>query len=82
MVGEHPDRLQLRVVEQVRLVEHQDGGAAAFGLLGGQSVGGLGNEGGVVYQGVPAEGGDDLVVNAADPDGRVGQIDHRVTGIV
>jgi hypothetical protein len=31
-------------------------------------------------QGLPAERGDDLVVDAADPDGGVGEIDDRVSG--
>ena len=42
MVGEHPDRFQLVVVEQVGFVDDQDGGAAAFGLFAGEGVGGLG----------------------------------------
>ena len=58
LVGEHPDGFQLVVVEQVGLVEDQDGGAAAFGVFGGQRVAGLGDQGGVVG-GVAAEGGDD-----------------------
>jgi hypothetical protein len=61
----------LGVVEQVGLVDDQDGGAAAFGLFDGQGVGGLGGEGGVVDEGLPAQGLDDLVVDAADPDGGV-----------
>ena len=42
MVGEHPDGFHLGVVEQVGLVDDQDGGAAAFGVFSGQGVGGLG----------------------------------------
>ena len=45
---EHPDRFELLVVEQVGLVDDHDGGAAAFGVFGGQRVGGLGGEGGGV----------------------------------
>jgi hypothetical protein len=70
----------LGVVEEVGFVDDEDGGAAAFGLFGGEGVGGLGDEGGVVDQGLPAEGGDDLVVDAADSDGGVGQVDDGVAG--
>ena len=45
-----PDRLELGVVEQVGLVDDQDGGAAAFGLLDGERVDGLRDQGGVVDQ--------------------------------
>ena len=38
------------MVEQVGLVDDQDGGAAAFGLLDGEGVDGLRDEGGVVGQ--------------------------------
>jgi DNA-binding Xre family transcriptional regulator len=41
VVGEHPDGLELVVVEQVRLVDDEHGGAAAFAVLGGQQAGGL-----------------------------------------
>ena len=78
MVGQHPDRLQLLVVEQVGFVDHEDGGAAAFGLLDRERVDGLRDEGGVVGQRSVPEGGDDLVVDAADPDRRVGQVDDGV----
>ena len=50
MVGEHADRLELGVVEQVGFVDHQDGGAAAFGLFDGERVDGLRDQGGVVGQ--------------------------------
>ena len=71
MVGQHPDRLELGVVEQVGLVDDQDGGAAAFGLLDRERVDGLRDEGGVVGERAVPEGGDDLVVDAADADGGV-----------
>ena len=51
VVGEHADRFELGVVEQVGFVDDEDGGAAAFGVLGGEGVGGLGDQGGVVGQG-------------------------------
>ena len=57
MVGEHPDRLELLVVEQVGLVDHDDGGAAAFGVFGGQGVGGLRGQGGGVEARDLPEGG-------------------------
>ena len=50
MVGEHADRLELGVVEQVGFVDDQDRGAAAFGLLDGERVDGLRDQGGVVGQ--------------------------------
>ena len=40
MVGEHPDRFQLLVVQKVRFVDHDDGGAAPFGVFRGQRIGG------------------------------------------
>ena len=80
MVGEHPDGFQLVVCEQVRFVDDQDGGAAAFGVFGGEGVGGLGDEGGGVEAGDAAEGGDDVVQDAADADGGVGEVDDGVPG--
>jgi hypothetical protein len=63
----------------MRLVDDQDRGAAPFCLLGGQRVRGLRDQGGVVDQRLPAQRGDDLVMDAADPDRRIRQIDDRVT---
>ena len=80
MIRHHPDRFQLLVVQQVRFVDHDDGGAAAFGVFGGESVGGLRGEGGGVEAGDLAQGADDVVQHAADPDGRVGQVDDHVPG--
>ena len=80
MVGEHADAFELGVVEQVGFVDDQDGGAAAFGVLGGEGVGGLGDEGGGVGAGWPAEGGDDGVVDAAGADGGVAEVDDGVAG--
>ena len=82
MVGQHPDGLELGVIEQVRLVEHEHGGAAAFDLFGGQGVGGLRDQGGVMGQRSPAQREHDLVVDATDPDGGVGQVDDAVAGRV
>jgi hypothetical protein len=44
------------------------GDPAAFGVLAGEQVHGLGGEGGVVGPGDAAERGDDGVVDAADAD--------------
>ncbi len=41
------------MVEQVGLVDDDDGDTAAFGVSGGQGVGGLRDESGVVDQGLP-----------------------------
>jgi hypothetical protein len=43
---QHPDGLELLVVQEMGLVDDQDGGAAAFGGLVGEGVPGLGGEGG------------------------------------
>ena len=80
MVGQHADGFQLGVVEQVRLVDDHDRGAAAFGVFGGQGVGGLRDEGGGVEAGDLPERGHDVVEHAADPDGGVGQVDDHVPG--
>jgi hypothetical protein len=69
VVGEHAQAFELGVVEQVRLVDDEDGGAAAFGVFGGQGVGGLGNQGGVVEAWGAAQRGNDGVVDAAGADG-------------
>ena len=79
-VGQHPDGFQLLVGEQVGFVEDQDGGAAAFFAFGGEGFAGLGGQPGAEVGGGLAEGGDDLFVDAADPDHRVGQVDDGVPG--
>src|SRR5262249_43220891 len=76
VVGEHPDGLEAGVVEQVGFVDDQHGGASAFGGLQSEGVGGLGDEGCGVEAGLPAQGGDDGVVDAAGSDGGVGQVDR------
>jgi hypothetical protein len=67
-VGEHPDRLQLVVGQQVRLVDQQYRDPAPLCGLGGQRGGGLRDEGGVVEAGYPAERGDHGVVDAPRAD--------------
>jgi hypothetical protein len=66
------------MIEQMRLVDDEHGGAAAFGLFDREGVDGLRDQGGVVGQRSLPEGGDDLVVDPADPDGRVREVDDRV----
>jgi hypothetical protein len=73
VVGEHADRLELGVIEQVGFVDDHDRGAAAFDLLDGECVDGLWDQGGVMGQRSVSEGGDDLVVDSADPDRRFGR---------
>ena len=68
--------------QQVGFVDHHDGDASALGVFGGERVGGLRGQGGVMGQGLPAEGGDDAVVDAADADGGVGQVDDGVAAAV
>jgi hypothetical protein len=72
--------LHLGVVEQVCLVEHDDGAAAAFGVFGGECCGGLRDEGGGVEAGHLPERGDDVVQHAPDSDRGVGQVDDHVPG--
>ena len=40
VVGQHADRFELGVIEQVGLVDHEDGSAAAFDLPGRERVDG------------------------------------------
>jgi hypothetical protein len=51
-------------------------------VFGGQGVGGLGGQGGVVGQGLATEGGDDAVVDSPDADGGVGQVDDGVAAAI
>jgi hypothetical protein len=82
VVGEHPDGFHLVVVQKVCFLDDDDGCASAFGVFGGQGVGGLRRQGGGIEAGDLPERGDDVVQHAADPDGRVGQIDDHVPGAV
>jgi hypothetical protein len=66
----------------VRLLDDDGGCSSALGVFGGQRVGGLWSQGGVVGRGLAAEGGDDAVVDAAHPDGGVGQVDDAVAAAV
>src|SRR6478752_7375344 len=80
MAGEHPDGFHLFVLEQVALVDDQDGCSSSLCLFPGEGVGGLGDEGGGVEAGHSAEGGDDVVQDSADPDDGVGEVDGDVPG--
>src|SRR3984957_734802 len=80
VVRHHPYRLQLAVVEQVRLVQDQHGGAPALGCLPGQDRPGLDGEGGGAVDGPAAEGGDHVGEDAADAGGGVADVDDRVGG--
>ena len=60
------------MAEEVSLVDYQYWGAASFGDFGGQCLGGLGDQGGVVETGGAAECRDYCGVNTAGADGRIG----------
>lgn len=77
MVGQ-AQRFQLVVAKEVGLLDDYDGCASPFGLFSGQRVGGLGGQGGVVGQRLPTQRGHDAVVDAAHPDGGIGQVDDGV----
>jgi hypothetical protein len=66
-VGEQPQFLELVGVEQVRLVDDEYDGAAAFVFLGGQRVGGLRDERGLVEPRDAAERGYDAGVDPWTP---------------
>jgi hypothetical protein len=80
VVGQQADGFKLAGVEHVGFVDGQDRDSAAFGVLAGEQVHGLRSEGGVVGLGDAAEGGHDGVVDAADADGGVAEVDEGVAG--
>jgi hypothetical protein len=80
VVGEHADGFELGGFEHVGFVDGQDRDSAAFGVLAGEQVHGLGGEGGVVGFGEAAERGDDGVVDPADADRGVAEVDEGVPG--
>lgn len=75
-------RLLPRVVggEQVGFVDDEDGVFAAFVALRGEQLGGLGDQGGPVEAGHTAERADEVVVDAAGADHRVGEVDDGLAG--
>lgn len=60
--------------------EDQSGGASALFLFRGKGFAGLNGHPGAEVRGRLTEHGDDLLVDAVDPDQRVRQIDHRGFG--
>src|SRR3981189_1443495 len=68
--------------EKVGLVNREDGLSSAFGVLGGEGVGGLGERSGVLEAGPAAEAGDELVADTAGAGGGVGDVDEGVAGLV
>jgi hypothetical protein len=69
-------------VEQVCVVDGQDGVLVTFVAFSGEQVGGLGDERAAVEAGGDPEGVGDLLVDAAGADGGVGDVDSRVAGRV
>jgi hypothetical protein len=55
------------MAQKVGLLDYDGGRASALGVFGGQRVGGLWSQGGVVGQGLAAEGGDDAVMMPRTP---------------
>jgi hypothetical protein len=80
VVREHPDGLELLVVQEMGLVDDQDRCPASFGGLAGQDIPGLDGEGGGAVDGAAAEGGDDAGEDAAGAGGRVADVDDGVAG--
>jgi hypothetical protein len=62
----------------VGFVDDEDGGAGAFVLLGGEQLGGLQDDVGLVEAGGGAQRADDVGVKAALADHGVGEIDGGV----
>jgi hypothetical protein len=79
-VGQQPQLFELLDGEQVGFVDDEHDGLAAFAGLGGEQVGGLGDQGGPVELGDVAECGDQVVVDAAGADHGVGQVDDGEPG--
>ncbi len=79
-VGQQPQLFELGRVEEVGLVDDDHHPAVAFGLLGGEQVGGLGHQLGLEVAGLVAEGADDGDVEAPGAEGRVGDVDDLVPG--
>src|SRR5450756_2120500 len=67
-VGEQPELFELVGGKQMRLVDGDDDGTAAFVFLGGEVVHGLGDQGRGVEAGDPAEAADQGGVEAAGAD--------------
>jgi hypothetical protein len=78
VVGEHTDFLELLAAQQVGLVDDEDRGAGAFVLLGGEQLGGLQDDVGLVEAGGGAQRADDVGVETPLADHGVGQVDDGV----
>jgi len=72
----------LVLAEEVCFLNDYDGGASTLGVFGGERVGGLRSQGGVMGQRLATQRGDDAVVDAAHPDGGVGQVDDGVAAAI
>ena len=81
-VGQHPQLFELLDRQQVRLVEDEHDGLAALGGLGGEQLGRLRDQRRAVEARRGAQRADDLGVDPARPDRRVGQVDDRVAARV
>src|SRR6478672_11452428 len=68
------------MIEKVRLVNDEDGGAPALGCLAGQDVPGLDGEGGGAVDGLAAQGRDHVRVDAPHAGGGVADVDDGVGG--
>jgi len=68
--------------EEVCFVDHDRDVPAAFVFLGGEQIGGLRDERGLVEARDGAECGDDAVVEATGADGGVAEVDDRAAGLV
>jgi hypothetical protein len=75
-VGEQAELLELLGGQQVGLVDDQDDAAVAFVFFGGEQVGGLAHDFGLVEAGSGAERGDDRDVEAAGAERGVGDVDQ------
>ena len=73
-VGEQAQLLELVGGQQMRLVDDQDDAPVALGLLGGEQVGGLGDELGLGVARDTAERGDDGRVEAPGAEGAVADL--------
>jgi hypothetical protein len=80
--SQEPELFELVDAQQVGLVKDQDHGAAAFVFLGGEHLGGLWDQCGLVETRDPTQGGDDPGVEAAATDGGVALVDGGVPGWV
>lgn len=81
-VGEQPELFELGGVEKVGFVDDDHDPSSAFVFFGGDRVGGLWDERGLVEPGDAAEGGDDRGVETTGADGGVPEVDDRVPGAV